>query len=249
MALEASNVPKGNGLKNAVDIVIAPKEALEAIRVAPTWGWAFLIAAVLLVGGFFLQKPAATHAQIGSITNMMAHNSLYSSLTDAQKQKAIDGAKNPPAYQTALGIGGLIVIALLAALLNSAILLLANAVGQGSAKFSSLWAGSVNILIPSFGFGSLILGIICMIRGPEAFDTQMELMRAVPGLGMVAPGVTGVLGGFLAAITIFVVWGCYLNVMMMRTTAGVKSAVAWIVPVLILLLGALLGGAGAAFAG
>ena len=38
---------RANGLKTALDMIIAPKEAFEQLRVAPTWGWALLILLVL----------------------------------------------------------------------------------------------------------------------------------------------------------------------------------------------------------
>jgi hypothetical protein len=249
MTLEPSTTPKASGLRTAIDIVISPSEALERIGAVPTWGWAYLIAAILLIAGFLMQHSASTHASIGSVTNQMAHSALYSSLSDEQKQRVIESAKHPPAYQAAIGLIAILIVVLFAALLNSVVLLIPNAIGKGNASFAKLWAGSVNILIPSFGLGSIVLGIICLVRGPEAFDTQMDLLRALPGLGMLAPGTTGLLAGFLSGITIFALWGCFLNVMMLRITAGLKGVLTWIFPVLILVLGALLGGVGAAFSG
>ena len=34
MAIDSTETPKANGLKTAIDIVIAPKEAFEALRVS-----------------------------------------------------------------------------------------------------------------------------------------------------------------------------------------------------------------------
>jgi len=44
---------KANGLKTAIDTIIAPKEAFEAIRNAPTWFWALAISIVItMIGGY-----------------------------------------------------------------------------------------------------------------------------------------------------------------------------------------------------
>ncbi len=45
-----SGAPRPNGLKTALDTIVAPKDAFESLRSAPTWGWAFLLALVLYAG-------------------------------------------------------------------------------------------------------------------------------------------------------------------------------------------------------
>ena len=36
--------PKANGLSTLLNVIAAPKEAFETLKVAPTWGWAMIVA-------------------------------------------------------------------------------------------------------------------------------------------------------------------------------------------------------------
>jgi hypothetical protein len=226
-------------VQTAVDIVIAPLEALKRLRATPTWGWAFLIVFLLMVVGYFLQQPAAEHAAIGTMQHALATSPLYGNLSEEQKARILARVQNPPAYQTALGIAGLIVAIFLATLFNATILLVGNALGRGSGTFARLFAGSMNIAIPTIGIYYVVLGIICRAFGADHFTTTLDVIRAVPGLAAFAPGATGKLGFFLANIQVFALWGVGLNIAMMRVLAQIRNAVAWVFPILILILAAL----------
>jgi len=66
MGASAPVAQKANGLSNVVNVLTAPREAMESLRVAPTWGWAFLIAAILSCLGQYLLTPAVSHAMQAS---------------------------------------------------------------------------------------------------------------------------------------------------------------------------------------
>ena len=83
MAIDSTETPKANGLKTAIDIVIAPKEAFESLRVSPTWGWAFLITTVLAIAAFFVMMPASLHGMAGEF----AKNPQMQQMTAEQLQK------------------------------------------------------------------------------------------------------------------------------------------------------------------
>jgi hypothetical protein len=238
--LDGSEASKGDGLKTALDTIVAPKDAFERLRSAPTWGWACLIAIVLLVGGYTLQRPAQLHASVGTLQHMMATNSIFSSMTDEQKQRAVENASHPSAVQTVFGYAGVIVSLFLAILINSVVLLIGNLAGHGNADFRRLWAGSTNVAVPTFGLNYVVLGIICLVLGPGHFQTSGDLFRAIPGVATIFSGTRGMLGGFLMGINVFTLWGFALNVTMMRVLAGVRGAAAWIAPLIVLLGGAAL---------
>ena len=248
MGLDTIEAPKANGLKTALDIIVAPGEALASLKLVPTWGWACLIATVLLLGGYAMQRPAQLHAAVGTVQHMVATNSMFAGMTDEQKQKIVENAQHPPAFQAVIGVIGGVFTLFAAVLLNAVILLLASMVGSGSAGFRQLWAGSMNVAIPTFGLNYVVLGAICIALGPDHFATSMDLFRAVPGPAMLLPA-QGLLGGILMGLNVFMLWGCVLNIMMMRTVAGVKGAISWIAPVLILLGGALIIGGSSSFYG
>ncbi|HVA32656.1 MAG TPA: hypothetical protein VNG31_00825, partial [Candidatus Baltobacteraceae bacterium] len=143
MGLDVAETPRANGLKTALDTIVAPQEAFERLRSAPTWGWAFLIAAVLLVAGNLLQRPAQLHAAAGTMQHLFATNSFFANFTGAQKQQALERATHPTTVQTAIGLIGVVVSLLVAALLNSIVLWAGSAIGRGTANFRNLWAASL----------------------------------------------------------------------------------------------------------
>jgi hypothetical protein len=249
MGLATSEAPKGSGLKTAIDILAAPKDAFEALRVVPTWGWALILALILTVIGFFLQQPAVQHASLGTLAHAFATNPLYTNLTNDQKKEMLERVAHPPAYQTALGLIGLVLVLFVSTLLNAIILLAGNAIAHGKADFKRLFAGSMNIAVPTIGLYAVVLGVICRALGAEHFATTADMLRATPGLALLAPGATGKLAMFLAGIHVFTLWGCGLNIAMMRITAGVKSALSWVFPLFILIAGAALLAAASGFYG
>lgn len=249
MGLETAEAPKSNGLKTALDIIVAPAEAFEQLRVAPTWLFACLIAAVFLIVGYIMQRPAQLHAAVGTIQHMMATNSLFSSMSDEQKQKAVENASHPGPFSIALGFIGVIFSLFIATAINTVVMFVANAAARGNASFSKLWAGSMNIAIPTLGVNYLVLGAICIVLGADHFQNSGDLLRSVPGLATLLPSVHGLLGGFLLGINIFTLWGFALNVAMLRTLAGIRGAAAWIAPSIVLIGGALILGGSSGFYG
>jgi Yip1 domain len=227
-------------MKTVIDIIVAPKDAFESLRENPVWGWTLLATVALMIIGYFLQLPATEHASYGTMQHALATSPLYSTLTDEQKARVLARVAHPPAYQAALGIASIVIVLFVAALLNAVILLAASALARGAGDFKHLFAGSMAITVPSFGLYSLVLGIILRVLGADHFATIADIYHAVPGLALLVPGASGKLGAFLAGIQIFSLWGCGLNILMMHVLAGVRTAVAWLVPLLILIGAALL---------
>ena len=240
MAIDSTTpASPGSGLKTALDTIVAPNEAFSELRVSPTWLWAFVISAILMIAGYILERPATVHASIGMIQHMLATSPFMTNLSEAQRATMLAGAAHPTALAAALGAIQLLAVSLIAALLNAVFLLAGNAVGRGTGTFKSLWCGSVHITIPTFGLMTLITGIITMAVGADHYNSINDLLGAIPNLGMLAPGLAGLGGSFLHTINVFVLWGLALNIVMMRATARVSGPVAWIAPLLITLVGAL----------
>jgi hypothetical protein len=234
---------KANGLSTVLDTIVAPAEAFERLRSAPTWGWAVIAAIVLLVIGTYLQAPAARHAATSQVQKMMSTSTLFANATAEQKQRAMENAGKT----SALSYVGPIVVLFVAALLNTLILLIGNAAGRGQADFKRLWCASMNIAVPTIGLGAVILGVITIIRGANSFESALSIAQAVPSLSMLVPHGGIVLGAFLAAISIFTVWGFFLNATMLRVTAKTSAGVAYTFATIVLVLGALFPAALAAF--
>src|SRR5580698_2361229 len=160
MAIDSTATPKANGLKTAIDIVIAPKEAFESLRVSPTWGWAFLITVVLAVVAYFVMTPASIHGIAGDF----AKNPQMQQLTPEQVQKAMDLTK------TWYPIGAVIIpiVVLFFSLIEALIMLVFNAMGRGSGTFKTLWASSVNIGI-IYGISQIVGMAVVLLRGADSF--------------------------------------------------------------------------------
>lgn len=240
--------PKANGLSTLLNVIAAPKEAFEALREAPTWGWAMIVAIVVYVIAAILLAPAAQHVGL-SIVQHMTNGSIGANMSDAQKQKMLSDAAHPTAIKLVMnicfGIAGLFI----AVLFNTLWMLLANAIGKGTGTFKRFWSGSANILIPSYVLAQLVIAIIAMLRGPDGFNTMGDIFKAAPSLAWLAPGAHGYLVGFLASLSVFAIWGAFLNATMLQVMAGVKSGIAWTFGIIILALTAVFGGIFTIFGG
>ena len=244
MGVSTPVAAKANGLSTVVDTVAAPHDAFERIAAAPTWGWALVIALVLMLAGTYIQGPVMQHIRVESTQAFLNNSSLAANMTDAQKQKALENASKPSVFTYVSPVIGLFI----AVFFNTLVLLIGNAVGRGQADFKRLWCGSMNIAVPTLGIGTLVLAAIMVIRGPNAFHGGLAIAKAMPSLALVAPNAGPVLLGFLSGITIFTLWGFFLNATMMRVTAKTSPAIAYTFSAIVLLLGALFGAVGAAVA-
>jgi hypothetical protein len=235
MALEAPPAPKGSGLKNAVDIVIAPKEALEQIRVAPTWGWAYIIAAVLCVAAYYVYLPETQHAMVAEFAKQVATSPQLAALTPDQQQAQLKVVMGLTPFFSIITP----IVILFFVLLQAVIMLIFNAVGRGTGTFKAFWASAVNICI-IYGLSQIVLAVVAIVRGPDAFNSAAELQRAIPSLALLAPNAGIKLVAFLAAINPFTIWSVLLVVMTMTIVARVPKMQAWLAGILSFLVPALL---------
>lgn len=228
MAIDTTAAPKANGLKTALDIVIAPKEALESIRVAPTWGWAFIVSVVLAVGAYMVMVPAVEHTIPLDMAKQAATNPQLAALSPEQLQrqsKLIAGFAPFFAVITPVAI-------LFFALLQAVIMLIFNAVGRGSGSFKTLWAASINIGV-IYGLSQVVAAIVVLLRGADSFSTAGEIQRTVPSLALLAPGGASVkLLSFLATVNPFTIWAAVLVGLSMIVVARVPKLQAWLAGVL-----------------
>lgn len=230
------NTAKVNGLTTVVNTIVSPKEAFETLRLAPTWGWAFVVTLVLYLIGYWLMLPTAHHVGVAMIQHMLATNSHMAALSDAQKQSMLQSAGHPSAARDLINVVFGIVGIFLAALFNTLLMLLAKVIGKGDGTFKTLWCGSMNILVPSYAIAQIVLAIIVMLRGPDTFNSFLDLMRALPGLGTLTPGLTGFAAGFFAVISVFTIWGLILNAFMVHIVGRTSAAVAWTFAIVITIL-------------
>lgn len=243
MGVSAPAAAKTGGLSTVVDTIAAPTDAFERLRTMPTWGWALIVGIVFMLLGTVLQLPAQHHAATAQVQRMV-DGPLFAKATAEQKQNAVANAGKTNVFTFLAPIFGLFV----AVFLNTLFMLIGNVAGRGQADFKRLWCGSMNIAVPTLGLGALVLGVIATIRGADAFDSSLALAQAVPSLGMLVPHGNATLVAFLSAISVFSLWGLFLNATMLRVTAKTSPAIAYTFAILVLLLGALFAAGGVAMA-
>ncbi len=237
----AVDTPKANGLKTVVDTIVAPKEAFESIRIAPTWGWALLIAILAGVIASYLMTPALVHAYPGTFAQQAANDPRIASMSQEQQQTVMAFGEKT------LSFGWIFVIFAIpfGALIAAVIMLVFDKIGHGQGSFAQYWAVACNVGVPVFALGTLVAAIIVLVRGADSFGTIQAVQQATPSLAMLVPGAGVKLTAFLAAITIFALWGLGLNVAAMRIVGRVAAVPAWLAGLAILLIPALFAVAGA----
>jgi hypothetical protein len=233
MAVDTS--PKPNGLKVALDTIVAPKAAFESIRVAPTWVWALLITIVIGALSTYLITPTLVHAYPGTFAQQVATSPQLSSQSPEQQQMALSIGEK---FISFLWLGT-IVGAPLVALLSAIVMLIFDKIGRGDGSFAKYWAAACNIAVPGFAVASLLSAVIVLVRGMDSFATEQAVQSAIPSLALFAPGSNVKLIAFLATITPFSLWALGLNVAAMRIIGKVSVVPAWLAALVMLLVPAI----------
>jgi hypothetical protein len=236
MSTSEVTVDRRSGLANVVDIIIAPNAAFERLRIVPTWGWAFLVAALLGVAGTLMSAPATQHALQLSLPAQLAADPGIAKLPPDQQQQAIQRALSVTKVITQFSWLFIPVILLLIALIQALFMTVANAMGGGDGSFKKYYALSMTVAVVGTGIGSLALGIIVTLRGASSFETPAAVQAALPSLALLAPGLKGAWAGFLGALNIFYLWATALLALGMIRVGRVSPPVAWAVAVLLLLI-------------
>lgn len=221
MAVESDAKP--SGIKTAWDTVVAPKEAFESLSVAPTWGWAFLIAIVIATIATYLTTPAVVHGITADWPNMVAKSPVLSAQSAQQQQAGLAMATKFAEF------GWLFtpIALLLGALIGTVILTIFNAVGRGSGSFGKYWAAQWNIAIVGM-IGSVVLCVIVIARGADSFSSAADVQSAMPSLAMLVPASAVKLHAFLSVFTVFGIWETGLEIAALSIIGKVGRVTAWL---------------------
>jgi hypothetical protein len=223
MGLETSGAPKASGLKTALDTIVAPKEAFESLRAAPTWGWALLLTIVLYALASYLMTPAILHATQSDWPRVVAENPRLAAATPDEQQKYLTISLGFVRWVWVIAP----IIALIAMLVQSVVMLIFKTLGKGDAPFRALWATAANVALPVLALNALITAVIVIVRGADSFNSQAEVQTAMPSLALLVPASAVKLHAFLAAFNPFTLWGCGLTIGAMVVVARVSRGWAW----------------------
>jgi hypothetical protein len=232
MDLDTARAAKSNGLKTALDTIVAPKEAFEQLRAAPTWGWALLLTIVLYALAGYLMTPALVHGTQADWPRQIAANPQLATMTPDQQQRALGLTVTITRWFWLFAP----IFVLLIVLIQSVIMLVFKVLGKGDAPFRALWASTANIMLPMIGVNAMVTAIIAIVRGPESFNAPTELQTALPSLALLVPASAIKLHAFLSAFNPFTLWGCGLTIAAMAIVARVPRSWAWITGIVGLLV-------------
>lgn len=234
MAIESGPTSNGDGLKTAVDIVVAPRDALERLRSNATWGWAILIVIVVYALATWAIGPALVHATQADWPNVLAKNPQMA--TESPSQQAAHLAMT----LKVVGFSWVItpIIVLFGVFLQALIMAICNMAGRGTAPFRRLWAVAVNIAIPLIALNGVVVAIIVLVRGSQSFSSAVELQTVMPSLGYLVPVSSLKLHTFLTFFNPFTLWGTGLIIAAMAIVAGVSRLWAWLTGLIWLLVNA-----------
>jgi hypothetical protein len=235
MDMDSAAASKANGFKTAVDTIVAPKEAFEAIRVTPTWGLALLATLLLVAVASFLMIPAFQHAMTAGWPEMIAQNPRLAELTPQQQQTQLNISLKILQFSWTFVVIGIPILLLL----QSLVMTVFNALGRGSGSFKQYWAAACNIAVPTAGLGTAIAAVIILLRGVDSFTSMRSVQAAMPSLAMLAPSASVKLTALLATITPFSLWAAGLTIGAMTVIGRVPRLQAWLAAVIWLLLPAL----------
>jgi hypothetical protein len=211
MSVSAPVASKANGLTTVVNIITSPKEAFETLRIAPTWGWAFLIAVILAAVGQYLATPASVHAVQAVFTQQAASNPQIAGMSPEQQQRALNVSLSMVRVAWLLAP----ITVLIGVLGQTVVMLIFKAVGRGDATFKQLWCASTNISVVGAGFYALLAGLIALVRGASSYNSSMDTSKAIPGLVWLVPHAGVKVVAFLAAFNVVSIWAAVLVAMAM----------------------------------
>lgn len=220
MGVSAPAAAKANGLSTVLNVIAAPREAFQTLRVAPMWGWAFVVAAVLAMIGQYLATPATIHAMQASWPAQVAANPRMAAMTPAQQQNAL--TMGIAFVRWVWLITPITVLAV--ALLQTVIMLVFRAAGKGEATFKQLWCASMNVAVIGTGVYGLLSGLIAVVRGAASYGSMADALRAMPSLAWLIPGAPIKTTAFLAAFNVVSIWGAIVLAIAMMYVAKVSKA-------------------------
>lgn len=234
MGVSTPAAGRANGLSTVINVITAPREAFETLRVSPTWGWAFVIAVVLTALGQYLGTPATIHAVQASWPAQVASSPQLAGASPQAQQNALNVSIN---VIKLVWLGAPIIV-LIGALIATIVMLVFKAIGHGDASFKQLWSAAMNVSVVSAGVSSLLTGLIAVVRGASSYNSTADAYKAMPSLAWLAPQAGVKLTAFLAGFSVTSIWGAVLIAMAMIYVAKTSKAVATTTAVVMLCIGA-----------
>ncbi len=219
MTTDTIAAPKRSGLAVLLDLILAPGAAFAELNLRAHWGWALLLTCACGMVGAYLQIPAGEH--VASYT--IAHDPQFASFTSEQLDRARATTMAVQRYVWVFYP----LIAAIAFAVTALCALVANAIGRGHANFARCFGLAANVGFLYFGLGYLLHGAIVAFRGPDGFQTQLDLLRVLPGLGWFTAALPLKAQAFFTTFNVFEIWSTALLALGLRAISGISAPLAW----------------------
>ncbi|MDQ6825804.1 MAG: hypothetical protein M3Z14_01215, partial [Candidatus Eremiobacteraeota bacterium] len=182
-----------------------------------------IIGTVLAAIGGVLSGPATAHAVQTGMTAQMAHDPQFAQMT-LEKQKQMLGVASSFAK---FGWVFVPIFLVIIGLIQSVVMLIANAMNRGEGTFKQFWAAAINIGVVTFGVSYLFVGIIAMLRGPQSYTNTAAIASSLPSAAWLVPHAGVKAMTFLSGINPFSIWGIFLIALALIVIARVSKAIAY----------------------
>jgi hypothetical protein len=214
--------PSRNGLSVAWDLIVAPRAAFAALRARGTWIAAFAIVCVLGTLGAYLQVPAGQHILTTTFAHQIATDPNLAAMTPEKQKQALEFGMIAQRYAWL----AFPLIAIVGIACSALILMIAVAIGNGTASYGRLFALCANIAIINYGIAYLIIGLLAQRIGAENFASSRDLIALLPSPARFAPENAPKLATLLSALNPFQLWSFVLLMLGLRDVSGVRMPIA-----------------------
>lgn len=216
-----------------VRVLFSPTEVFERLREKPVWFVPALALSVLITILNYLALPFRMASMAPQLAKAAAQNPNAPAQIEKIQQIAVFASP----------IFVLLLLLVVAGVLWLLVMLLAG----GDGKYKTLLSVATYTALPSLLLQ--VAGLVVLkMKGVESVSSPLDLQPPL-GLNLIAPNVSGFLSGILAGINPFTIWGMVLTAIGIHVTHKTSKGSAYTVAIVAMLLGVLLGGAGAAIAG
>jgi hypothetical protein len=207
-------------------MIMNPGEQFKRIRQNPKVLAGFLLVTLMVLAGTFL-----SYVYSAELTG-----DLTSELGVTEEEAAIFGTIMGIVSIVVGGIGGIIVLLIMAAIT----LALTKMVGS-AVKFKQILSMTIYIAFVT-SIGTLLNGLIAFLVKEENYMNPYTSLNSIVGA-------EGGLGGLLMTFEVFTIWGTILTAIGLQRVAGLSKAAAWTIAIVFFVIGAVLAAAGGVLEG
>lgn len=214
-----------------INVLHEPSAVFGRIRERPRVLAPFIVLAVLLVAVTWFMQPMYEQAMRGMIAQMPPEAA----------------ARMDPSGQTMKTLVSTPITHFVILLVGAGLLWILTSLTGSDARYKVLLSVLTYAYV-TFVLVSVVSALVVFLRGAETVTSLRDLRPAI-GLDLLAPGVTGFLGGLLNAINPFSIWGVWLTGVGIAVTHRIGRGTGVVIAAVAFLIGASIFALGQGFLG